>query len=298
MTSTSSVGQSPLSLLRALQQQYATNANASVATQTPWDSPSTPTTSSASGSTTSSANAPTSTNGVTGSAAPAINPNALFVFLSLQEQQSSTQGTSGSTPSASSGFSNYAQNLFNSIDTDGDGQISQSELQSAVTAAGGTTVQADSLFNKISGGSGSINESQLASALQQADGHHRRRHGADGGPDGAGGAGSGDPLAALLGGATADGATSQMTTNADGSTTTTLTYADGTTVTMSTPAASSTGTSSSGSGTTASNAGTSGPDGTNGVGGQNQQNMEQMLANLIQLQAAMAKPSQVTSLAA
>lgn len=291
MTSVNAASNNPLTLLWALQQQYANGANASAATQAAWDSTPAATTSTTSGSTTSSSNA-SSTNGVTGGA-PSINPNALFVFLSFQEQQSGTQSATGSAQSASTGFSNYAQNLFNSIDTDGDGEISQSEMESAVTAAGGTTQQADALFNDISGGSNSISENQFASALQQADGgHHHHHHFGVHGADGAGGADGGDPLAALLGGATADGATSQVATNPDGSTTTTLTYADGTTITMTTPANDG---SSSGSGTTTAS-GTAANASV--VATQNQQNMEQMLANLIQLQSAMAQKSQVTSLAA
>jgi hypothetical protein len=63
-------------------------------------------------------------------------------------------------------------------------------------------------------------------------GHHHHHHHASG-------AGSADPLQALLPGASADGTTSQTTTNSDGSTTTTLTYADGTKIDMTTPASSS-----------------------------------------------------------
>jgi len=208
----------------------------------------------------------------------------------MQEQQSAPQGTSSQTPAM--GAANSAQSLFNSIDTDGDGVISQAELEKAVTAAGGTTAQADALFNKISGGNGSVSENQLASALQKADGHHRHHHlggtgGTQDGPD------SGDPLSGLMGGSTADGATSQVMTNTDGSTTTKLTYADGTTITMTNPASAGSGSGSS-SGSDASTTGA----GANGGPAQNQQDMRQMLAMLIKMQASMAQSPQVTALAA
>ena len=309
VTSINSLGTNQ-SLLWALQRQFA--ANAAKGTQSGSAATSSTSTSSASSSTSSSPN-----NGVTGSSSANVDPGLMSVFVAFQEQQSAPQGT-GSQAGAT-GVSNMAQNLFDSIDTDGNGQISQSELENAVTSAGGTTVQADSLFNKISDGGSSVSESQLASALQQADGHHHHHHG--GGADSAGGAGSSDPLmAALDGSSSANGVSTQVTVNPDGSTTTTLTYSDGTVVTETSPAASggsaagagnanqsATGQSSTGqpgSGTTASadgsSTGASGTASTNagGTAAQNQQNMEQMLSMLIKLQASMAQSPQVTTLAA
>ena len=43
----------------------------------------------------------------------------------------------------------FQQNLFNKIDGNGDGSISKSELEQAVTSAGGTTQAADALYAKI-----------------------------------------------------------------------------------------------------------------------------------------------------
>lgn len=294
MTSINTLGNNQ-SLLWALQQQFFANSTKGAqSASTGTGTASNTSTSSAGSSTSSSPN-----NGVTGSSSANVDPNLMFVFVAFQEQQSAPQGTGSQT--GATGFANRAQNLFNSIDADGDGQISQSELENAVTSAGGTTVQADSLFNKISDGGSSIGESQLASALQQADGRHHRHHGGAGGADGA--SGGSDPLmAALDGSSSANGVTTQVATNPDGSTTTTLTYADGTTVTMTTPAASGSG--QSGAGTTASTDGSStGASGTastsaGGTAAQNQQNMEQMLAMLVKLQASTAPSPQVTGLAA
>ncbi len=274
MTSIDTPGNNPLSLLWALQQRYARGTTAANGAQGASTAAST---SPSSSSAPSSGTAPN--NGVTGGSSAALNPNTLFIFISMQEQQSSAQGA-GSQAGAS-GSANTAQTLFNSIDTDGDGVISQAELEKAVTAAGGTTAQADALFNKISGGNGSIGENQLASALNKADGHHHHHHlgGSGGTTEGSdAGAGSGDPLSALVSGQTADGATSKATTNADGSTTTTLTYADGTTLTLTEPASST------------APGGAASP--------QNQQNMDQLLSTLLKLQTSIAQPSQTAAVAA
>jgi Ca2+-binding EF-hand superfamily protein len=74
------------------------------------------------------------------------------------------------------------------MDTDGDGEISQSEMESYVqTNLGGTTAQADSLFTALNNGStGNLTQTQLQSDLQNAGapggvqgrGHHHHHHGA------------------------------------------------------------------------------------------------------------------------
>ena len=55
--------------------------------------------------------------------------------------------------------------LFAKLDTDGDGQISQSEFETALGADGVDTSSADALFAKLdANGDGSISQSELASA--------------------------------------------------------------------------------------------------------------------------------------
>jgi len=54
------------------------------------------------------------------------------------------QGWPGTSTGATGG--SLAQNLFSQIDSNGDGSISKSEMEQAVTAAGGTTQAADSLY--------------------------------------------------------------------------------------------------------------------------------------------------------
>jgi hypothetical protein len=97
--------------------------------------------------------------------------------------------------------------------------------------SGADQSKVDELFAKIdSNGDGSIRPEEMQSVMQEAHaGHHHHHH------HHASGAGSADPLQALLSDASADGTTSQTTTNSNGSTTITLTYADGTKIDMTTP---------------------------------------------------------------
>jgi len=69
------------------------------------------------------------------------------------------------------GFTAYAakqfqQNLFNQIDVDGDGSISKSELEQAVTKAGGGIPAADALYSALDpNNSGGFNAQQFGQAL-------------------------------------------------------------------------------------------------------------------------------------
>ncbi len=83
-----------------------------------------------------------------------------------------------------------AQNLFSQIDGNGDGSISQSELEQAVTAAGGTKAGADALYAKLDpNNTGSVSEQRLAQVManlsQSGPGaphaHHHHHHGGGGG---------------------------------------------------------------------------------------------------------------------
>ena len=151
-----------------------------------------------------------------------FSPDVMQALFSVQSDQSGA-----STPPESP--------LFAKFDTNSNGQISQSEFENAM-GPGTNQSTADALFNKIdANGDGAISQDELRSAIQKAHGggHHHHHHvqQADQSPQ------SSDPLQSLLSGASADGTTSQSTTNSDGSTTTTITYADGTKMDMTTPAA-------------------------------------------------------------
>ena len=128
------------------------------------------------------------------------------------------------------GGSSIQSSLFSKFDANGDGQILQSEFENVI-GSGADQSKVDELFAKIdSNGDGSISPDEMQSVMQEAHaGHHHHHHHASD-------AGSANPLQALLPGASADGTTSQTTTNSDGSTTTTLTYVDGTKIDMTTPA--------------------------------------------------------------
>jgi hypothetical protein len=161
------------------------------------------------------------------SGAPQFSPDVMKALLSLQGNQGKSPGK--------------LESLLGKFDTDGDGQISQSEFETAIGPDADKT-RVDELFQKLdANGDGAISLDELKAALQKAHGGHHHHHSAEGAGEqgGAGGANGSDPLQALLSGAAADGTTSQSTTNADGSSTTTITYADGTKVEMTTPAAAS-----------------------------------------------------------
>jgi EF-hand domain pair len=190
--------------------------------------------------------------------------STMAALISLQGQSAS--GLTAQSPSQ----------LFSKIDTDGDGKISQSEFETALTGAGASKADADALFAKLdANGDGSVTQSEMPGA-KGAHGHHHHGHGG-GGAGGATDSSSQNPLDALLSGAGADGATTQATTNADGSTTTTITYADGTKIDMTSPATAPSGA------TASANA----ADGTNGAANNaaTGQSSANLLQQLIQLQS-------------
>ena len=193
------------------------------------------------------------------SGAPQFSPDVMKALLSVQGNQGKSPGK--------------LESLLGKFDTDGDGQISQSEFETAIGPDADKT-KVDELFQKLdTNGDGAISLDELRATLQKAHGGHHHHHSAEGAGDqgGAGGANGSDPLQALLSGAAADGTTSQSTTNADGSSTTTITYADGTKVEMTTPAA-------------ASNAGAASSD-------PEAPNFANLLKQLISLQAQLAAPT-------
>jgi Ca2+-binding EF-hand superfamily protein len=74
-----------------------------------------------------------------------------------------------------------AQNLFAQIDGNGDGAITQSDLEQAVTKAGGSKAAADALYAKLDpNGTGSVSEQQFAQALFGSLPHHHHHHGGTG----------------------------------------------------------------------------------------------------------------------
>jgi hypothetical protein len=200
--------------------------------------------------------------GSAGSISPQFSPDVMQALFSVQ--------------GAASGPSKL-ESLFGKFDTDGNGQISQSEFEHAI-GPDADKAKVDALFNKLDGnGDGSVSQDELHSALQKAHGggHHHHHHVEDADQSQQGS----DPLQALLSGASADGTTSQSSANADGSNTTTITYADGTKVEMTTPAAA---TATDGDTGTNDNSPSSNP---------NALNFGNLLKQLISLQAQLAQPT-------
>jgi Ca2+-binding EF-hand superfamily protein len=166
------------------------------------------------------------TGGQTVSAAsPSISPNTMTNLLAVQAQ-SGPQG-------AGNDVASRAQGLFGQFDTDGDGQISKSEFENAF-GSGADMTKVDGLFNALdSNQDGAIGQNELTSAAESAASHHHHGHHAHA----AGGGGSGDSSSLLeMLKSSADGSTTDSTSNADGSTTTTISYADGSKVSMTSPA--------------------------------------------------------------
>lgn len=180
----------------------------------------------------SSPTAPGAASASSPGAAP-LSSDMLSTLISLQGQPDS--------------LSSLSQSVLSKFDSNGDGQVSQSEFENAI-GPNADKSQVDALFNKLdANGDGSVGQDELTSALKSAHhgGHHHHggagaaaagQSGGAGGSGAAGGSGGGDQLLNALTSGT-DGATSQTATNADGSSTTTLTYADGTTVSMTIPGA-------------------------------------------------------------
>lgn len=111
---------------------------------------------------------------------PTLSGDILTALMTLQAQTGDT-----ASAGASSDGSSHVQQLFSAMDSDGDGEVSQSEMESYIEKQGGTQAQADKLFsaldqtNATGNASTGISESQMASAVsqaQQAHGSHRHHH--------------------------------------------------------------------------------------------------------------------------
>lgn len=154
------------------------------------------------------------TGAATGSLAGSMFSDQMgMMLIDAQAQQSgAASGSTGGDP-----MSQFAQALFSQIDSNGNGSISKSELENAVTTAGGTVQAADALYAQLDpNNTGSVSEQSFAQALGQTAGlgqasggafrHHHHHMGIDGDGDGSANGSSGgnnaqDALAALFGSA-------------------------------------------------------------------------------------------------
>jgi Ca2+-binding EF-hand superfamily protein len=158
-------------------------------------------TTSTSTTTSSTASSADCSNAATGAQAPTLSDQVIGALVMMQLQ--------GSTPSSSSsGSGDPIAQAFSGLDTNGDGTISQSELESAIENAGGTADQADTVFSALGGTSSSgISQDAFKQAAMagRPEGHHGHHHGDHGGPP---------PDAAS---ASASGIFSSIDSNQDGS---------------------------------------------------------------------------------
>jgi len=205
--------------------------------------------------------------GPSGSSGPPFSLGAMSTLISAQEQS----GTSGLSP--------MQQKVFGELDADGDGTVTNAELQRAFGPDNKDA--ADYVMGKLdTNGDGSISQSEFAAGTTKGTGHHHHHMHAGPPPDAPqsarGSQDAQDPLAALLS-SSADGASSQTSSNSDGSTTTTITYADGSKVSMTSAASTSSG-------------------GDNAVSGNPpQQTQQNLLEQLIKLQAQLTQNFAATS---
>lgn len=131
-------------------------------------------------------------NSLTGSTQGQLSGQVLMTLIAMQQQSDAASGTSAAAASATSGTTSNSplDQLFSAMDTNGDGSVSQNEMESYIENVGGTQAQADSLFSALSGSSSAsgsttstagISESQMQNALQQSNpfsgmGHHHLHH--------------------------------------------------------------------------------------------------------------------------
>src|SRR5258708_4036421 len=109
---------------------------------------------------------------------------ALLVQLQQQPPTAASQTTNandssapGSGSTSGSTIGTPVQALFSAMDSNGDGTVTQSEMENYIQQQGGTQSQADKLFTTLTqNGSSGISENQLASAVAQGQKAHHHHH--------------------------------------------------------------------------------------------------------------------------
>lgn len=92
--------------------------------------------------------------------------DAIMRLLLETQNQSASATQAQSTSASSSTMITPLQQLFSAIDTDGDGTITKSEMETYIEGFGGTANEADALYNGLTqNGTQSLTETQLASDL-------------------------------------------------------------------------------------------------------------------------------------
>ncbi len=136
---------------------------------------------------------------------------ALLVQLQQQTQADGSQTTNANNSSAAgsgSTISKPVHDLLSAIDSNGDGTVTQSEMETYIQQQGGTQSQADKLFTALAqNGSSGISEDQLASDIAQglkAHHHHHHHQAVDAPPSSSGDTSSADLASQIFGGLDSD----------------------------------------------------------------------------------------------
>ncbi|HZZ80365.1 MAG TPA: EF-hand domain-containing protein [Gemmataceae bacterium] len=125
-------------------------------------------------------------NALSGSPTAQVSDMVLGVLVGMQQM---SDGSSSTATTTSSGSSPLDQ-VFSAMDTNGDGTVSQSEMETYLEQQGATQGQADAMYASLDqSGSNGISESQMQSALQQGGqvhhgGGHHHHHGVSGSSSG------------------------------------------------------------------------------------------------------------------
>ena len=170
-----------LARIKASEQASQTSAATTTATATATDANATP--------------PADSCNAASSASEPTLSDQVISALVAMQMQNgaasSATADPSATSSTDASGTGNdpIAQ-AFSALDTNGDGSISQSELETGIENVGGTSDEADAIFSALGGSSSTgISESGFASAAQAgappggpggpggAHGHHHHHHG-------------------------------------------------------------------------------------------------------------------------
>ena len=112
-------------------------------------------------------------NAVVGSGTANLSADIMQVLLMMQNYPAAAPSPAATADPLS--------NMVSAIDTNGDGTISQSELETYLQGVGGTQGQADALFEGLQkNNAGNLTQAQLAADMQNAapahGGHHRHHH--------------------------------------------------------------------------------------------------------------------------
>jgi Ca2+-binding EF-hand superfamily protein len=143
----------------------------------------------------SGGSAQSANNQITGSGSASISSEILKLLVQMQQQLGSAASGSSTTTTAStstmanpvSTMASAINQLFSAMDTDGDGSVSESEMEGYIEKQGGTQAQADALYTQLDQNSASgVSQQQLAGAVQPpggGGGHHHHHHHIGGGGD-------------------------------------------------------------------------------------------------------------------